>query len=139
MVEPDWDDDEIIDETGVYIKSLGLKPGDSFNYLYDFGDSWEHDILIESIGESPIDVPFCMKGKGACPPEDCGGIWGYTDLLKIIKNPKHPEYDDFIEWLPENFDPSNFPIQAINKELAKFGQWQKKHPDDKSSPWHMLH
>ncbi|YAF98295.1 MAG: plasmid pRiA4b ORF-3 family protein [Nodularia sp. CChRGM 3473] len=60
---------------------------------YDFGDSWEHEILVEKGLPSTLDInyPICITGKRACPPEDCGGSWGYAELLEIITSPSHPE------------------------------------------------
>lgn len=137
MAESAWDDD-LIEESEVYFEELKLKKGDNFRYTYDFGDDWTHEVLIESIEDGDIDVPVCLKGKGACPPEDCGGVWGYEDILEALKDPDSPEYEDFREWLPEGFDPAVFPLASINEELAEFGQWQQKHPEDKSSPWHVI-
>jgi len=80
------------------------------SYVYDFGDSWEHKIQLEKIlpREKNITYPICIKGKRACPPEDCGGIWGYTELLEIINNPEHEEYEEMMEWLGGEFDPEHF-------------------------------
>jgi len=96
-------------------------PGEKarFSYEYDFGDSWEHDILIGKIlpVEPGAQYPVCLTGKRACPPEDCGGIWGYADLLKIICDPVHEEYEGMREWLGGSFDPEEFNIDEINRSL----------------------
>jgi len=85
------------------------------DYVYDFGDNWEHKIQLEKIlpREKGVQYPVCIKGKRACPPEDCGGIWGYAELLEIIKNPKHEEYEDMIEWLGGEFDPEHFDVEEV--------------------------
>lgn len=85
------------------------------NYTYDFGDDWEHKIQLEKILPSDIKVnyPICVKGKRACPPEDCGGIWGYADFLEIIKNPGHEKHDELLEWVGGEFDPEHFDVQEI--------------------------
>ena len=90
-------------------------------YEYDFGDGWEHIILLEKIVEvdEKEQVPKCLKGKRNCPPEDCGGIWGYNDFLKIISNPQHEEYEETMEWCGEEFDPEYFNIQEINELLSQ--------------------
>jgi hypothetical protein len=90
-------------------------------YLYDFGDFWEHDIILEEIikEEIPGNVPRCLKGKRNCPPEDCGGIWGYEDLLKIISNPKHDEYESTLEWLAGHDDPEYFNLLQVNNSLMQ--------------------
>jgi hypothetical protein len=65
-------------------------------------------------------LPACIKGKRACPPEDCGGIWGYEELLETISNPKHPDHEDMLEWLGGEFDPEEFDLEAINEDLAEY-------------------
>ena len=91
-----------------------------FSYLYDFGDSWEHAIIVEKIVEktrSPK-CPVCIAGKMSCPPEDCGGIWGYSELLEIRKDKNHPEYEKKVaNWLDEDFSPEKFEIEEINRCL----------------------
>lgn len=101
--------------------------GASFRYTYDFGDGWEHKITVEKVlpaGTAPI-VPACIDGRRACPPEDCGGTWGYRELLEILANPSHPEHAERREWLgrpfdPEAFDPSEFEDNLRNGQLAAF-------------------
>jgi hypothetical protein len=85
------------------------------NYTYDFGDNWEHEIQLEKIlqREKNINYPVCIKGKRACPPEDCGGIWGYEDFLKIIKNPNHKEHREMLEWIGGEFDPERFDAKEV--------------------------
>ena len=94
----------------------------AFHYEYDFGDSWEHKILLEKIFpfDNKMALPVCIKGKRACPPEDCGGIWGYEEFLKTISDPKHPEYEDMLEWLGGEFDPEEFDLEGINGDLAEY-------------------
>jgi len=86
------------------------------NYTYDFGDNWLHKIQLEKIlpREQIVNYPICIKGKRACPPEDCGGIWGYEELLEIIKNPGHEEYEEMLEWLGGDFDPEHFDVKEIS-------------------------
>lgn len=93
----------------------------SIHYEYDFGDGWEHLITLEKIldPDDQLYIPQCIAGKGNCPPEDCGGIWGYSNMLKILKNPEHEEYESYIEWLGGNFDPGYFDKDEINKLLKK--------------------
>jgi len=98
-------------------------PGEKakFTYEYDFGDSWEHQILIEKIlpPEPGVRYPICLTGKRACPPEDCGGIWGYADFLEAIQDPKHPEHDEMLEWVGEDFDPEAFDLDEVNRVLKR--------------------
>ena len=84
-------------------------------YEYDFGDSWIHTIKLEKIIPAGIDekYPKCISGKMACPPEDCGGIYGYNRLLSVLKNPKHEEYEEMIEWLGGEFNPERFEPNSV--------------------------
>jgi len=93
--------------------------GDSFVYEYDFGDGWRHEIVIEKVlsAEPGIKYPVCLEGQRACPPEDCGGPWGYAELLEILDDPGHEEYDGYREWAGEDFDPESFDFQKVNKQL----------------------
>lgn len=98
-------------------------------YTYDFGDTWEHIIKVEKIlpKESGKKYPICISGKRACPPEDCGGPWGYDELLEILEDPEHPEYEERIEeWLGKDFDPEAFDLDKINKKLKniRYGRVQ---------------
>ena len=75
------------------------KEGESFRYTYDFGDDWKHKVTVEKIAPpDPGDVPACIDGRRACPPEDCGGTWGYRELLEILADPTHPEHAERVEW-----------------------------------------
>jgi hypothetical protein len=80
------------------------------NYTYDFGDDWEHSVLLEKIlpSEKNINYPRCIKGKRACPPEDCGGIWGYEEFLEAIKDSSHEQHEEMLEWIGGEFDPEHF-------------------------------
>jgi len=91
------------------------------SYEYDFGDGWEHDVILEKIltPDNQLQLPKCIAGKRNCPPEDCGGIWGYSDMLKILKQPGHEEYESYIEWLGDVFDPEYFDKDEINEMLKK--------------------
>ena len=96
--------------------------GAQFGYEYDFGDSWEHQITVEKIlppDAAAATVALCLDGARACPPEDCGGVWGYTDLLKILKNRKHPEHGSMTEWLGRPFDAEAFDPAKANRWLRK--------------------
>jgi len=106
----------------IKISDLLKKEKEKIVYEYDFGDGWEHDVLLEKIlpDNEKLTFPVCLEGKMACPPEDCGGIWGYSDMLEILKQPKHEEYDNIIEWLGEEFDPEHFDKEAVNKILKRF-------------------
>ena len=100
-------------------------------YEYDFGDSWEHLITVEKIhapDAAPKGFAKCLDGSRACPPDDCGGVDGYANLLEIIKDPKHEEYESMMEWLGGRFDPEAFDIKKVNKYLAKL-KWPRTTDD----------
>ena len=88
-------------------------------YEYDFGDSWDHELLIEKVlpCEAGKRYPVCLTGKRACPPEDCGGIWSYASFLDAIQHPQHPEHEDMLEWVGGAFDPEAFDLDEINREI----------------------
>tara|TARA_B000000565_G_C23782175_1_gene376375 strand:- start:337 stop:783 length:447 start_codon:yes stop_codon:yes gene_type:complete len=92
-------------------------------YMYDFGDEWEHKIELEKIlpAEAGHLYPKCLAGKRACPPEDCGGMWGYENLLEILKDPHHPEYQDRLEWIGEPLNPEEFDSQSVLFSASKTG------------------
>src|SRR6202158_4816990 len=104
--------DDVADENRLTLNSL-LKSGVArFAYTYDFGDNWEHAVVIEKrapAGEA-TSYPACVGGKRNCPPEDCGGAWGYQHLLDILAHPEHPERTEQIEWIGEEFDPDEFAV-----------------------------
>jgi len=89
-------------------------------YLYDFGDNWEHSIKLEMIYplKKGFKEPSCVGGKKAAPPEDCGGPWGYQDLLEILNNKHHPEYYEMKEWVGSTFNPEKKDVQ-MNKMTPK--------------------
>jgi hypothetical protein len=91
-----------------------------FGYDYDFGDDWEHIVAIERI-LTPVPgqaYPACVDGKRNCPPEDCGGVGGYADLLEILADSAHPEREERLEWIGEDFDPEAFDASITDKRLA---------------------
>ena len=99
-------------------------PGDRIRYTYDFGDWWELDIVVEAVlpAEAGLRYPRCTGGRRAAPPEDCGGVWGYADLLNILADPRHEEHQARLEWLgirtAAEFDAGAFDCDAVNLDLA---------------------
>ncbi|RUT03794.1 plasmid pRiA4b ORF-3 family protein [Dulcicalothrix desertica PCC 7102] len=113
-------DSDMGDEKNVKLsKLIGSSEKIKFYYTYDFGDSWEHEILVEKILPSAPDTryPVCVTGKRACPPEDCGGAWGYAELLSTLNDPENAEYEERMEWLEGEFDPEKFDLKEINSKL----------------------
>lgn len=116
------DDPPVLDETKVLLAEAASQPAGVVGYEYDFGDSWMHQITVEEIlpaGPTPNRAARCLGGARACPPEDCGGLPGYTDMLKVLKNPKHPEHQSIKEWLGYSFDPAAFDSRKANIYLTK--------------------
>ncbi len=113
----DWE--SVIDERHHALSKIAQEEKRRFVYEYDFGDSWEHEILVEKIlpPEPGVKYPICIKGKRACPPEDVGGAWGYEEFLEAIHNPDHEEHDMYTEWLGEDFDPEEFDLEMTNRVL----------------------
>lgn len=118
---PDYGFD-MIDENRIELNQIVSGAKFKFTYEYDFGDSWEHILLVEKIlpPEQGQHYPLCVKGKLACPPEDVGGIWGYYGFLEAIRDPKHPEHEDYLEWCGGGFDADAFDLAAINERLQAF-------------------
>jgi hypothetical protein len=107
------------DESKSSLDELNLEENERFFYVYDFGDSWEHEILLEKI--LPIDeknqYPICLTGKRSGPPDDCGGAGGYLNLLNVLNDPNHPDYNFWIEWVGTDFYPESFDIDKTNLRL----------------------
>ena len=111
-----------VDERHFQLKQVVQYEKIKFVYEYDFGDSWEHQILVEKIAQpdSGIQYPICIKGKRACPPEDVGGVWGYYDsFLEAMNDPNHEEHDSYLEWWGGQFDPESFDLEEVNLNLQK--------------------
>ncbi|MBA4394090.1 MAG: hypothetical protein C0407_11100 [Desulfobacca sp.] len=109
------------DEKRFYLHEVIAAEGLKFLYTYDFGDNWEHEIVVEKIMDNDerfSGKPVCLGGENAGPPEDCGGIYGYYGVLKAIKNKRHPEHEEIKEWLGE-FDPQTFNIERVNRILSR--------------------
>ncbi len=124
--EPDdeFGDIEIKNEKRYRLNQFVERKGFKFIYEYDFGDSWEHTILVEAIlpadpstGSGSKHHSVCVAGKRACPPESSGGVWGYGEILEASTNPKHPEHNRYLEWIGENFDSEHFDLDEVNKVL----------------------
>jgi hypothetical protein len=112
---------DVEDARTVTIETLVRGEKSKFLYEYDFGDSWEHELLVEKLlpQEEGKRYPLCLTGKRACPPEDCGGIWGYVDFLEAIRDPKHPEHEEMLAWVGGEFDPDAFDLEEVNTELQR--------------------
>ncbi len=112
---------EVNNENKVSLQQVVSGVKDKLIYEYDFGDSWEHELLVEKILplEAGKGYPVCLTGKRACPPEDCGGIWGYAGFLEAIQDPNHPEHEAMREWVGGEFAPDAFDLDEVNRELQR--------------------
>ena len=112
---------EILSEKRYTIADLAPAAKRSFIYEYDFGDGWEHKIVVEKIlpPNPEFQHPICLDGANACPPEDCGGIGGYYELLDILADPRNPEHESMKEWLGYDLDPARFDVEIANDVLNR--------------------
>ena len=121
------DEGLIINARETKLSDLIDKENETFQYEYDFGDGWEHSIIIEKneFLEDSHQLPFCISGELKCPPEDCGGIPGFYNLLKILSDKKHEEYKETKFWVGGKFDTLEFDLLKINKQLKKIDKYIK--------------
>jgi hypothetical protein len=123
LLDDGWGDSEVISTLDTQLSELlgGKRPPKMFHYEYDFGDGWEH--LIEFEGtvaqESGKKYPCCVEGARACPPDDCGGVWGYAHFLEVMGNPQHEEYEFLSEWIGVEFDSEEFSPAEATKAMRK--------------------
>lgn len=118
--DEDWPDAGCLDESRVRLKPFiesGLR---HFTYLYDFGDHWEHRIVVEDrVPPQPHTASVrCTAGENACPPEDVGGVPGYYEFLAALKDPAHEEHEILRQWIGGSFDPTRFDLGEVNERLA---------------------
>lgn len=110
-----------IDYRGIALHQVAPGKGARLVYHYDFGDSWTHVITVQAehrVEDVPVH-PTCIAGERACPPEDCHGVHGYAELLEALRNPGHPEHEEYRTWVGESFDPVRFDRASVNRELAR--------------------
>ena len=111
------------DASQIPLSTVFTQSKDQFSYVYDMGDSWEHTIVLEKIVEEPAPIPMCVAGKGTCPPEDCGGIPGYYNMVEAINNPKHDEHEDMMDWLGfekgHTWDVNSFDLEDTQAFMKK--------------------
>jgi hypothetical protein len=116
-------DHPTLDSRRIPIRALLQRGGGRALYNYDFGDDWMHEVVLEK--EVPLEkgglLPQCVVGKRACPPEDCGGVYGYADIVRMLKDPKfEPESssrEELLEWLGDEFDPEAFDVERVNAQF----------------------
>ncbi len=115
MGMPSAENERIVRLSGI----LG-RAGSKAIYTYDFGDTWEHSIVLEKrLTDDPnLTYPICTDGQLACPPEDCGGIPGFYDLVEALNDPNHERHEEMLDWIGDDFDPQGFSADSVNRVLA---------------------
>ena len=119
--DPDGEDDlGLIDAKRIRLSVVLPSVGATFTYVYDYGDNWDHELLLEAIlmPEPVVTYPCCIAGERHCPPEDVGGIGGYADYLEAMADPNHEEHEEMMMWRGP-FDAEEFSVEKVNQELAK--------------------
>jgi Plasmid pRiA4b ORF-3-like protein len=98
-------------------------PGSRFVYEYDFGDSWEHEVIVAlaSRVRPALRVAVCLEGANACPPENVGGTGGYEELLEVLADPSREEHRHYVSWVGRSFDPKRFDLAQVNAALQYLG------------------
>jgi hypothetical protein len=121
-----------INEWNTRLKQVITKVGERFVYEYDFGDSWDHTILVEKIlpPDPKMRHAVCLEGARACSPEDVSGVHGYTRFLQAIRSPKDEEHDEYLAWVGGAFDPEAFDLVEINRRLRKLKKRDTLDVDD---------
>ena len=128
---PNPDDDmyerKVVDERRQRLCQVVTQVGTQFVYLYDFGDCWRHDLLLEAIllPEPVAQYPRCIAGERQTPPEDVGGTLGYEEYLEALADPQHDAHEDMLQWRGP-FDPAAFPLDAVNEQLRKRSRASRK-------------
>jgi hypothetical protein len=123
----DFDELDLIDEGKTTLAKVLKTEGDSMIYVYDFGDNWRHEVVLEKIVPSDAQTkPVCLAGERRCPPEDVGGVSGYQEFLEVIFEPGHDDFTNFRGWAGGKFHAEEFSLNAVNKILSRM-RWPIRH------------
>jgi hypothetical protein len=120
--------DPIGDECATHLCMVLGKVGAKAMYTYDFGDRWEHAIIVEKVlpPVPGVAYPVCVAGKLQGPPEDCGGVPGYYHLLEALSDSNHPEYEERLDWVGGGINPDAFSVDEVNQRLIPLQRWWAK-------------
>ena len=117
-------DEDVTESNKVPLSEMFIKPGQKMMYNYDFGDGWTHEITLQKITDNASLIADCIGGNGTCPPEDCGGQFGFKEMKDILKDSKNPEYKEMCEWLgltkKETWEADNFDRRLTSKWVRRF-------------------
>ena len=118
--QPQDYDERVLDEAEVTVSEIVGNSVKRFSYIYDFGDDWRHEIVVEKVVgvDAGLVRSRCIAGRRNSPPEDCGGSPGYAELLEAISDSRHPKHAATRKWLGSTFDPEEFDIEKVNAALA---------------------
>jgi hypothetical protein len=122
LLDDNLEEFSCIDSTVTRISEIvGSKKRLRLRYEYDFGDGWDHEVLLEGCHEAEQGVryPRCVEGARACPPEDVGGVWGYADLLAALADPAHEQHEEYQEWLGDSLDPEQFDAESATVRMRR--------------------
>ena len=114
--EDGWDDEPLVAGWTEFPLDYTVGRPPPMQYIYDFGDDWVHALIFEGFEQAPGRRklrPECIGGKGRCPPEDCGGVRGYVQLLAALVDPEHPEHNENLEWAGGPIDPTLFSPSSV--------------------------
>lgn len=134
---PGPDDNNILPASRTVLIDLVADTGArSFDYIYDLGDDWRHTVKIETPTPSApgVDYPLLLEATGRCPPEDCGGPWGYRDMLDALRNPKHQRHAEVVERLGSDFDPATIDSASLENAVAGLARLLSGKKSRKSQP-----
>lgn len=121
---------KVLDSEKYRLGNLIRRNGRTFNYVYDMGDYWCHEIVLENNQYFSLEQDYeivCLEGERACPPEDVGGTSGYEELLEVLNDPNHEDYPHLRQRAGVNFDSEEFNLKWINRDLQKFLCWIRKY------------
>ena len=114
--EFDMECDPVFEEQDVLLAEVFSEDRKRIEYMYDFGDGWDHVIKVDGF-EEPEEggvYPVCVAGENACPPEDSGSTFGYYEKLRIMQDPSHPMHAEVVGWMPPDFDSQAFDVDEAN-------------------------
>lgn len=120
--EPPHEFAEDADAAAVRLRDLALGDGARLRYTYDFGDKWVHEIVVERVFEEQRRLPTLLDGARAGPPEDCGGPFGYEELTKALRDARHPEHEQYREWVGD-WDSERFDVRTAGNNLMLAAAW----------------
>jgi len=120
-----YGNDQIIESRTVAIKDLITQQKETFKYVYDYGDDWEHKIQVENFLEedTTLKFPICIDGRMNCPPDDSGGLHNFYESMEILKDKKHPEYKEISKWFGKSYDMKKFDKEKINRQLKNLAKY----------------